>query len=274
MQFIQMNKLYMVLFILFLFGAISCIRISIDTTGQKFPKAPHWSDQSELEYKVNVSQFEQLNPLLTKKDVKEILDYASLVARCGEDNDDPEDDCSQFNIENDFSCRITFTLNDQNGTGDPSARTSQVPAYRQPQQPTSQSTHDLDCDSDGIVCSNFDLDRIWDANPQEGIKVVREILFCEEVFGQWDGCSEIGGNSIAVKKPDEVVVEEENEKKKDIAYTGILWLHEFGHTKHLYHTNHPSGLNKSENAVMNANIGLDSTKLSGQECFRLRDGLP
>lgn len=83
------------------------------------------------------------------------------------------------------------------------------------------------------------------------VAVVNQINWCGALIPNVIGCAPVPGNSMAV-----------------VRYTssmeGILWAHEFGHTKGLGHRNN------DPNAVMNGIIGITRERVTGDECDAFR----
>ncbi len=82
------------------------------------------------------------------------------------------------------------------------------------------------------------------------VKVVNQINWCGTFQPGIIGCSPVGGNSQVVVR---YTANEE----------GILWAHEYGHTRGLGHRN-------DTNAVMNPFIGITETRVNSAECAAFR----
>ena len=259
------NPYWLGLFLLCLsmLSADGCVRVNIETgkRGIAVPEAPPFEQQTELIHRIMISRFEDStnntgnDVNITPDEVKRIFLLATHIAQCGEDTKyNPV--CSGFqdlqdDFEDDFACKIVLKP-------DPQIHTFNFEHVQGPDH------HELDCDGDGVICSYFDLDKVWNIYPPEGIKLVSNVRFCEGKLGPWSGCAQKSGRSMAVERP-----EDNNEE-----YEAVLWLHEFGHTKDLCHTDDPyCGLNHDgEHGVMASSIWEKSTNLNGPECFRLREG--
>jgi hypothetical protein len=99
----------------------------------------------------------------------------------------------------------------------------------------------------GIINSKADFDKII-ALPGF-VKVVNQINWCGGFLSGIRGCAPIPGNSMVVVR-------------MDTNLEGILWLHEFGHTKGNRHRD-------SDTAVMYYALGPNRTRLSNEECTSL-----
>lgn len=250
---------------------VGCVRVIVNTPmkGIVAPDAPPYPEQSLLVHEINhLSRFGDSETAINKGEVEEILSYASLVARCGEDNDDFLCALEFTDMGDDFGCNIGFQLN--NSPLSPIELPNWPPIFTFPSAGISVGENPpeddpLNCLADGVICSQSDLDAVWGVTPQnDGIKIVRDILFCGNTRFNWAGCAQFpeAGQAIAITRhPD-----------KDLKVEGILWLHEFGHTKGLRHT--PNGLNRNSKAVMSPEIGVSKTKLKRKECYKLRGGFP
>ncbi len=259
---------------------LGCVRVSINTPtkGVAAPKALPYPEQRLLIEEISLQRFNSEDTKISPTEVKNILDYASLVARCGADNDDLS--CDQFfsDMYNDSGCKIQFNrkffLDPMTFTPNPDLIPTFEASTIQGTLPNPNSEPDpLNCLADGVICSQSDLDGVWGVNPpNEGIKLVREISFCENTPGEWAACAQFpsSGHAIAIRK--------NLRKDKDVLpatdphLQGLLWLHEFGHTKGLRHT--PNALNSDPNSVMTSPVWEEQTKLNSQQCFKLREGLP
>ncbi len=249
-----------------------CVRLNFETRGDciGLPEAPAFEQQTELKYKIMVSRFENSTDnteidanrtpddvLITSNDVRIIFDHATNVLRCGEDNENATE-CAQFDdVQGDFACKVQL---ERKGPVD------RIPRFTLPEQ------HPFDCAKDGEICSEKDLLAVWNADPAEGIKVVKNVRYCQGIlegedsgtgtFGPWVGCGQLPGRSMAVERV-----------HKDIE--GILWPHEYGHAKGLQHSEGQScALNDDPKGLMSPEIWKTQTKLSGQECFAFREGQP
>lgn len=253
---------------------VGCVRVDINTSGGVAPKAAPYADQSPIVHKIShLSRFGNIECEIEKDDVEKILNYASLVARCGDDNNDPL--CAQefTDMDNDFGCDIGFELN--NLPSGPVGLQAWPPIFTFTSTPGLLSDggnpleeDPLDCLADGVICSQSDLEAVWGkAPPNDGIKIVRDILFCETTpfRTSWAGCAQFPGTGQAIAVT--------RDPGKNFKLEGILWLHEFGHTKGLRHIDKPLALNRDPDAVMAPNVNKSRTKLNRQECFRLRGGL-
>ena len=251
---------------------VGCIRVNVETSrpGAQVSTAPPYSEQTELKDYIRVSRFNDPDTQIDISRVDAILAHASLVAHCGEGND--EDDCSQFDTHNDFGCKITYISKFEEGSSQAGGISQKVPTFIiKPEAPTPSSSflpallsEKLDCLNDGVICSQEDLDRVWhDVGPQDGVKIVRKVQFCEEKIGSWLGCAEPAPSRAIVVK-----------RGNDVAEEGVLWLHERGHNMGLCHTTDYCGLNPDPGALMAPEIDKTQTKLNGQECFILRQGRP
>ena len=78
------------------------------------------------------------------------------------------------------------------------------------------------------------------------VKVVDEINFCSEFNPSIIGCAPTPGNSLIVERFSN-------------SQEGILWAHEYGHTRGLPHRN-------DSNAVMNGSIAPSRTRVNTTEC--------
>ena len=78
------------------------------------------------------------------------------------------------------------------------------------------------------------------------VKVVNAINWCGGLIPNVIGCAPVPGNSLVVVR-------------FTLAQEGILWAHEYGHTKGLPHRNVP-------NAVMNAVIAANRLRVNSFEC--------
>ncbi|MCA9422442.1 MAG: hypothetical protein KC592_15590 [Nitrospira sp.] len=249
---------------LILFG---CVRVNIQTQGA--PKAPYFLDQPEIKVPISISRFDGEDTRMSVESVEDILNQASLVAKCGIDN--PEASCAHefTDMHNDYGCNIKFTLENAPSSGNVGF-VNWPPTFSLPSSSTGLTTGNvdpLDCLADGFICSPSDLEAVWGAEPRnKGIKIVRDINFCEgteipEGEEGWAACAQFPhqGQAIAMKKHPE----------KDTKLKGILWLHEYGHTRDLHHI--PNALSKDQNGVMRSGVSHSKTKLSRQECYRLRE---
>lgn len=96
----------------------------------------------------------------------------------------------------------------------------------------------------GVVNSEADYKAIL-ALPGQ-VKVVNQINWCGAFSPNIIGCAPTPGNSL-------IVVRDASGEE------GILWDHEFGHTRGLVHRNEPT-------AMMNAVIGIDHRIINEAEC--------
>ena len=83
------------------------------------------------------------------------------------------------------------------------------------------------------------------------IKVVNEINWCGGLIPNVIGCAPVPGNSLAIVR-------------FTPALEGILWVHEYGHTKGRSHRNDTT-------AVMNPVIGSTHTHWNAAECTALKN---
>ena len=131
------------------------------------------------------------------------------------------------------------TLSTNNGAGDVSCS---VAALARNGDVTTFST------GNGIVNSQADFNTI--IGLAGFTKVVNQINWCGSIAPNWIGCSPTPGTSLLV-----------------VRYTsnqeGILWAHEYGHTRGLGHRN-------DSDAIMNATISTNRTKVNQTECDSLR----
>ncbi len=256
---------------------ISCVRVHVDTSilREAAPEAAPYPEQSLLVYKFNhVSRFDHPETEIKINEVQEILKYATLVARCGQDNNDLDCESKFLDMNNDFGCKIEFEGKDIKMRPAPGGEGDVIPTFDlqtltgvAPSPDPNSEPDPLNCLADGIICSQNDLETVWGKvdPPNEGIKIVRDILWCQATKFNWAGCAQFpgsGGQAIAVIRHPQKVMELE----------GILWLHEFGHTKNLHHT--PNVLSKDPNAVMRPGVKKSKTKLNRKECYSLRGDLP
>lgn len=251
---------------LLLFG---CVRVNIQT--QVASKAPYFLDQPEIKVPISISRFDGEDTRMSVESVEDILSHASLVAKCGVDN--PDVSCAQefADMHNDYGCNIKFTL--ENAPDSSSGGfVSWPPTFSLPSSSVdfiAENVDPLDCLADGFICSQSDLEAVWETEPRnKGIKMVRDINYCEGTIipdGEegWAACAQFKhqGQAIAMKKHPE----------KDARLKGILWIHEYGHTRDLRHI--PNGLSKDHGGVMWAGVSHSNTKLNRQECYKLREDL-
>jgi hypothetical protein len=252
-------------------GVSGCVRVIVNSKGFAAPEAPPYPEQSAIVHKIShLSRFESIECEIKKNEVEEILNYASLVARCGKDNNDDPLCAPEFtDMHNDFGCKISFELNTLpiQQFVDPIVDPNWPPIFTFPDITGLSEEDPLNCLADGVICSQGDLEKVWGVTPpNDGIKIVRDILFCENTttpYG-WVGCAQFPetGQAIAITRLPET----------DLKLEGILWLHEYGHTKGLRHITKPKALNRDPNAVMAPDVSHSRTKLNRKECFRLRDG--
>jgi len=131
------------------------------------------------------------------------------------------------------------TLSTNNGAGDVScdvgalARNGGVTAFT---------------NGNGIVNNQTDFNTVIGLTGY--VKVVNQINWCGTIAPNWIGCSPTPGTSM-------VVVRYTNNQE------GILWAHEYGHTKGLGHRN-------DADAVMNPTIATSRTKVNQTECDSYR----
>jgi hypothetical protein len=180
-------------------------------------------------------------------DATSILVRASQVAQCGEDNPDACTPEEMGNFNNDKACNITLVRE--------GAEDDEIPEF-------TLTVDELNnCTNFGWICSQQDLEAVWWTAPPEGMKIVVDVKFCEGTVDiLWSGCSEFPGQTMAVERVDAKV-------------EGVFWLHEFGHTKHLCHTNKAGcPFNNDAKAVMHSYVQPSNTKLSAEECYQYRDG--
>lgn len=103
----------------------------------------------------------------------------------------------------------------------------------------------------GVVSTDFDL---VSATALPGIKVMKDVQWCD-VPGPFAGCAELPGDSFVV------------ERLSGSSHTemeGVLWLHEFGHTKNNYHRSDLT-------AVMNPGINTNHDRINSLECRRYKN---
>ncbi len=101
----------------------------------------------------------------------------------------------------------------------------------------------------GIINSQQDFNTI---NGLPGrIKVVNQINFCGALIPNVIGCAPVPGTS-------QIVVRFTQDQE------GILWAHEYGHTRGLNHRN-------ESNAVMNGTIGVTNKRVNSGECTAFRN---
>jgi hypothetical protein len=100
----------------------------------------------------------------------------------------------------------------------------------------------------GIVNSQSDFNTI--IGLAGFTKVVNQINWCGTISPNWIGCTPTPGSSMLV-----------------VRYTanqeGILWAHEYGHSRGLNHRN-------DSDAIMNPVIGTNRTKVNQTECDSYR----
>jgi len=257
-----------------------CVRLNLETRDDcvGLPEALPFEEQTELKYKIKVSRFKYSaggigeNVAIEAGRVDGIFGHATNVLRCGEGNEDAAE-CGEVDVQGDFACKVTLERKGSDAT---------IPTFTLPFRPTPspdltgvQVDEDLDCTRDGEICSGFDLLETWNADPTEGVKVVNNVKWCNGIreievedfeagkLGPiWIGCGQLPGRSMAVERINEDI-------------EGILWPHEFGHAKGLYHaTGQSCALNDDPQALMSPEIWKTQTKLNGQECFGFRGGQP
>ena len=269
MKFNKACGITLILLALISLSTVGCVRVNIQTQGA--PKASRFLDQSLINVPISLSRFDREDTRMSVQSVEDILNHASLVARCGADNPDPS--CAQefSDMHKDYGCNIKFTL--ENAPSSSSVGFGNWP----PTFSLSSSSagfitgnvDPLDCLADGFICSQSDLEAVWEAEPRnKGVKIVRDINYCEgteipEGEEGWAACAQFKhqGQAIAMKKHTE----------KDAKLKGILWLHEYGHTRDLRHI--PNGLSRDHGGVMRSGVSRSKTKLNRQECYKLREGL-
>ena len=247
-----------------------CVRVSITapSKGSVAPKALPYPEQSLIKEPIRLSRFKSEDTQISRNYVKQILSNASLVANCGKDNNDPR--CAQFtDMSDDYGCKIEFELfsgetERQSGSWPP---TFDFPSSTVSTTAGNPSNDPLNCLADGVICSQADLEAVWGTVPSnEGFKIVRDINFCENVRDDddWVACAQFPpvGQAIAITSHPE----------KGAELEGILWLHEFGHTRKLFHI--PNPLSRDPKSVMRAGVHISRTKLNREECYRLRRGIP
>ncbi len=254
-------------------GMVGCVKVNVQTSpkGEVTPKALPYSEQSLIKEEISLSRFKDKDTKIDSKEATEILDYASLVAKCGEGNVDSQCAKKFTDMYKDFGCKIEFKLGNAPSTN---ARDAWPPTFSFSESSRGNASDDpLNCLADGVICSQNDLEAVWGLNPtNDGIKLVRHINFCENSLGTWVACAQFPwlGQAIAIRRNLE---EDKNDPyARDTQLQGILWLHEFGHTKGLHHT--PNALNRDPSAVMTDYVWEEQTKLNGPECFKLRGGRP
>ena len=95
----------------------------------------------------------------------------------------------------------------------------------------------------GAINSNDDFQRVCEENGN--VHVVNEINWCGD-FGMKIGCAPTPGDCVVVVRyfP---------------SLEGILWAHEFGHSKGLYHRD-------EQHALMRASIDPDNRRVNAFEC--------
>lgn len=242
-----------------------CVRLNLETRESciGLPEAPPFEEQTELKYEIMVSRFADStgntanDAKIDLGEVNAIFDHATNVLRCGEGNEDAAECAQVDDVQGDFACKVTLERKGSIAT---------IPPFTLPEQ------HELDPTRDGEIWSEEDLLAVWNADPAEGIKVVKNVVYCEGILegtgtlGPWVGCGQLPGRSIAVERLPWI-----NDESLEV----FLWPHEFAHTKGLYHTTkHACGLNDDPKGLMSAALSLTNTKLNGQECFGLRGGQP
>lgn len=256
-----------------------CVRLNFETRDDciRLPEAPAFEQQTELKYQIKVSRFEhsageiEKNVEIDPDEVDGIFGHATNILRCGEGNEDAAE-CSEVDdVQGDFACKVTLERKGAELT---------IPTFTLPSQTLDnavEAAEALSCAGDGEICSELDLHAVWNADPSEGIKVVRNVKWCEgvregydpvtETLGPtWVGCGQLPGRSMAVERLPWI-----NDESLEV----FLWPHEFAHTKGLHHTaKHACGLNDDPNGLMSAGLSLTNTKLNGQECFGFRGGQP
>ena len=126
---------------------------------------------------------------------------------------------------------------------------------------------------------------VWNADQMDGIKVVNNVKWCQGIregedpntgtLGPtWIGCGQLPGRSMAVERIQDFSIDVSDESI-DVSIEKILWPHEFGHTKGLYHpAQQACVLNDDPKSLMSPEIWIENTKLNGQECFAFRQGRP
>ncbi|MEX2492796.1 MAG: hypothetical protein WD425_13650 [Nitrospirales bacterium] len=250
---------------------IGCVRVIVNTQTTGAPKSPPLEEQDLLLKNIKISRFANDDTKITQQEVEEILDYASLVAQCGEDNkDNPRCDQEFPDMSNDFGCKIEYKL--ENTPNSNAQVLDWPPIFNFPQVTTLNPSIDpLDCRADGVVCSQNDLNAVWGKAPSnDGIKIVRDINFCENTLidnedeSSWAACAQFPsfGQAIAI---------DAKNRSQGVMLQGILWLHEFGHTQDLHHI--PNALSSDPRSVMASEVLPSKTKLNRKECYRLRQNL-
>ncbi len=102
----------------------------------------------------------------------------------------------------------------------------------------------------GVINSAADFQQAL--NQPGFVKVVNQINWCGAILPNVIGCAPVPGNSMVVVR-------------FTAAREGILWAHEYGHTKGLSHRNDP-------NAVMNPVIGPTRLRVNSAECTAYNQG--
>jgi len=265
-----------------------CVRLNLETRESciGLPEALPFEQQAELKYKIKVSRFEYSaggigkNVEIDAGKVDGFFEEATKVVRCGEGNEDAAE-CSEVDdVQGDFACKVTLERKGSDTT---------IPTFTLPTDITQgmdeaavAAAVALGCAGDGEICSERDLQAVWNADPAEGVKVVHNVRYCDEIregdpeTGMLGptliGCAQLPGRSMAVERlnyePPEGIQLEGN------SIEGILWPHEFGHTKGLYHPAQSCASNNDPQALMLPEIWTANATLNAQECFGFRGGQP
>lgn len=240
-----------------------CVDVVVNTP--TIPEAPPYTEQTSLPVPIeHLSRFENSATEIRRDEVQTILNHASWIVKCGQDNEEDILKCAQefSDMVDDFGCKINFELDDAIS----GLSSSWPPVFTFPSPGFSEEEDPLNCLADGVICSGADLNRVWGNPPaNDGIKIVKEILFCGEKFEDgWAGCAQFPeqGKAIAVAR----------DPNKDLKWEATLWVHEFGHTRGLEHT--PNRFSKDPNAAMQPTVYVSHTKFKRRECFKLRGGQP
>ena len=258
-----------------------CVRLNLETRDDcvGLPEALPFEEQTELKYQIKVSRFEhsageiEKNVEIDPDEVDGIFGHATNILRCGEGNEDAAE-CAQLDVvQGDFACKVTLERKGLGAALSPGTE-EMIPTFTLPsplQGGAFNAAIELGCARDGVICSEPDLRAVWNADPVEGVKVVKNVKYCD---GIWEvhpvtgtlgpalvGCAQLPGRSIAVERVDESLAK-------------VLWPHEFGHAKGLYHPAQSCPSNNNPRALMSPEIWTANTKLNGQECFGFRGGQP
>ncbi len=265
-----------------------CVRLNFETRDDciGLPEALPFEEQTELTYKIKVSRFEYSaggigrDVEIDAGKVDGFFEEATKAVRCGEGNEDA-DECRQVDdVQGDFACKVTLEREGSDAT----IPTFTLPSDTQPgiDEAAAVAAEALGCVRDGEICSETDLQAVWNADPAEGVKVVHNVRYCGGIReGDPEtgtlgptliGCAHLPGRSMAVERLNNESLEGIQLEGNSIE--GILWPHEFGHTKGLYHPAQSCALNNDPQALMLPEIWTANTKLSGQECFGFRGGQP